>query len=268
VSTNWEAVRSGDLDALGAAIFDKMAGQKDDPSSVAQEMADAALALIERCKAEQARRETAERRVHEEVSGRQAAETSLARAQQQAKDADEGAASWMRRADSARHRAEQAESSLSASEARAKELERSADALQRAHANSLAASVKASALAAASEARREEAERDAESAATDYTRLVREHREARDRIAYLEAAVRASEDRRLRVLSDLEAAESRVEALETALVEVRDLRANADLGITALDVLVRIRECAARALSGAGAEEGRHTAASHPGEER
>jgi hypothetical protein len=53
-------VRSGDLDALGAAIFDKMAGQKDDPSSVAQEMADAALALIERCKAEQARRETAE----------------------------------------------------------------------------------------------------------------------------------------------------------------------------------------------------------------
>jgi Tfp pilus assembly protein PilV len=123
VSTNWEAVRSGDLDALGAAIFDKMAGQKDDPSSVAQEMADAALALIERCKAEQARRETAERRVHEEVSGRQAAETSLARAQQQATDADEGAASWMRRADSARHRAEQAETSLSAALRRAGEAE-------------------------------------------------------------------------------------------------------------------------------------------------
>jgi hypothetical protein len=54
MSTNWDAVRSGDLDALGAAIFDKMAGQKDDPSSVAQEMADAALALIERCKAAEA----------------------------------------------------------------------------------------------------------------------------------------------------------------------------------------------------------------------
>jgi chromosome segregation ATPase len=54
----------------------------------------------------------------------------------------------------------------------------------------------------------------------------------------------------------------------SALREVRDLRASAALGITTSDVLARVREIAALALSGAGAEEGRHTAASHPGEER
>jgi hypothetical protein len=60
MSANWDAVRTGDLDALGAAIFDKMADRRDDPSSVEQEMADAALALIERCAAAEARATRAE----------------------------------------------------------------------------------------------------------------------------------------------------------------------------------------------------------------
>jgi chromosome segregation ATPase len=46
-----------------------------------------------------------------------------------------------------------------------------------------------------------------------------------------------------------DAAESEAAGLREALVEVRDLRANAALGITTMDVLVRIRETAARALS-------------------
>jgi hypothetical protein len=110
------------------------------------------------------------------------------------------------------------------------------------------------ARAAAAEARREEAERDAESAATDYTRLVREHREARERVDFLEAAVRANEDKRLRALSDLEVSESRAEALEKALREVLD---SAVPHPVEHPTMTRAWDRARRALSGAGAEEGR-----------
>ena len=51
MSTNWDAVKTGNLDELGAAIMERMSGQLDDPSSHEQEYADACLAIIERCKA-------------------------------------------------------------------------------------------------------------------------------------------------------------------------------------------------------------------------
>lgn len=69
MSAKWEAIVHGDLDAIGAAIFERMAGQRDDPSSREQEMADAALALIERCKATGARLEAAEALLREVNNG-------------------------------------------------------------------------------------------------------------------------------------------------------------------------------------------------------
>jgi hypothetical protein len=53
--TNWEAVRTGSLDELGAAVMERVSDQRDDPSSHEQEYADACLALIERCKAAEAK---------------------------------------------------------------------------------------------------------------------------------------------------------------------------------------------------------------------
>lgn len=48
--TKWEEVETGSLDELGVAIYDRMADQRDDPSSREQEMADVAMALVGRCK--------------------------------------------------------------------------------------------------------------------------------------------------------------------------------------------------------------------------
>ena len=71
--TNWDAVKTGSLDALMAAIMERMSDQRDDPSSREQEYADTSLSLIERCKAaervlaeSEARRAEAERLLTDE----------------------------------------------------------------------------------------------------------------------------------------------------------------------------------------------------------
>ena len=98
--TNWDAVKTGSLDALMAAIMERMSDQRDDPSSREQEYADTSLSLIERCKA-------AERALAE--SEARLAESEARRAEAEAERARAGA-----RADVNLERAEAAERSLAA----------------------------------------------------------------------------------------------------------------------------------------------------------
>jgi chromosome segregation ATPase len=142
------------------------------------------------------------------------------------------------------------ESALPASEARAKELERSADALQRAHANSLAASVKASALAATAEARAHAAEehsRGLESAlqimGEENAKIERERDEA--------LSLGERQDKALmRCQSERDEARR---ALREVLDEIGEINGWRPTALQPGGVLYD----RARALSGAGAEEGR-----------